>query len=433
MNFAFTDDQLALAATVRDVLAAHCPPRAVRTERTPAWSRLAEIGLFGLMVPEEYEGLGLGLVDAVPALEETGRAALPGPVAETVAAAPALLAGNPLLGELAKGSLRVSTIVGDQVYAPDADLADLLIVERDGVPYAVSPDRVRLTPQPGVDRTRRLFGVDLGTVNPRTVDPGAEDGAEAGSGGASRPEARGVTRLTVPTEGVVRPPVPGGGVVRPPVLGGGLVRLPVRTAPAVRAVTVAVAAQLVGLARHLLDASVAHALTRRQFGVPIGSFQAVKHLLADVAVAVEFTAPLVCAAAVAVDRDLPSAGRDVAAAKAGAGETAELAARAALQVHGAMGYTEEFDLHLWLARVWSLSAAHGGTALHRSRLRAMILGRCSCEGPSHGSGEGSCEGPDRRFGEGPGRRFGEGSDEGPGGRFGEGPREGTGEGIGGSR
>ncbi|MEU4835001.1 acyl-CoA dehydrogenase family protein, partial [Streptosporangium sp. NPDC023615] len=161
MNFAFTDEQLALAATVRDVLAAHCPPRAVRAERTPAWSRLAEIGLFGLMVPEEYDGLGLGLVDAVPALEETGRAALPGPVAETVAAAPALLAGNPLLGELARGSLRVSTLIGDQAYAPDADLADLLIVERDGVPYAVRPDRARLTPQPGADRTRRLFGVTL--------------------------------------------------------------------------------------------------------------------------------------------------------------------------------------------------------------------------------------------------------------------------------
>ncbi|MFI6450953.1 acyl-CoA dehydrogenase family protein [Streptosporangium amethystogenes] len=320
MNFAFTDDQLALAATVREVLAAHCPARAARTERTPAWSRLAEIGLFGLLVPEEHDGLGLGLLDAVLAFEETGRVALPGPVAETAVAAPVLLAGDPVLGKLAAGSLRVSVRIGDQVYSPDADLADLLVVERDGVPYAVTPGRARLTPQSGVDRSRRLFAVDFDA------------------------ESDGVTRLMAPV------------------------------APAVRAVTVAVAAQLVGAARHLLETSVGHALTRRQFGVQIGSFQAVKHLLADVAVAVEFAAPLVYAAAFAVDRGLPIAGRDVAAAKAAAGEAAELAARTALQVHGAIGYTEELDLHLWLARVWSLSAAYGGTALHRSRLRAEILG-----------------------------------------------------------
>lgn len=325
MNFAFTDDQLALAATVRQVLAAHCPARAVRTERTPAWSQLAELGLFGLLVPEEHDGLGLGLVDAVLAFEETGRAALPGPVAETAVAAPVLLAGDPVLGKLASGALRVSVRAGDQVYAPDADLADLLIVERDGVPYAVRPGQARLTPQPGADRGRRLFAVDFDA------------------------ESDGVTRLAAPV------------------------------APAVRAVTVAVAAQLVGAARHLLETSVGHALTRRQFGVQIGSFQAIKHLLADVAVAVEFAAPLVHAAAVAVDRNLPTAGRDVAAAKAAAGEAAELAAATALQVHGAIGYTEELDLHLWLARVWSLSASHGGIALHRSRLRAEILGSPSAE------------------------------------------------------
>ncbi|MEU7988073.1 acyl-CoA dehydrogenase family protein [Streptosporangium canum] len=316
MNFAFTDDQLALAAAVRQVLAAHCPAEAVRNGRSPAWSQLAEIGLFGLLVPQEHDGLGLGLVDAVLPFEETGRAALPGPVAETAVAAPLLLAGDPALGKLAAGSLRVSVRIGDQVYAPDADLADLLIVEREGVPYAVRPEAARLTPQSGVDRTRPLFGVEF----------------------------RDATRLRT-------------GV-----------------APAVRAVTVAVAAQLVGAARHLLDTTVGYARTRRQFGAPIGSFQAVKHRLAEVAIAVEFAAPLVYAAALAVDRRLPTVDRDVSAAKAAAGEAAELAAGTALQVHGAIGYTGELDLGLWLARVWSLSAAYGGPGLHRSRLRTAILG-----------------------------------------------------------
>ncbi|WP_433253717.1 acyl-CoA dehydrogenase family protein [Streptosporangium sp. CA-135522] len=316
MNFAFTDDQLALAATVRDVLGAHCPAGAVRSERTPAWPQLAEIGLFGLLVPQEYDGLGLGLADAVLPFEEIGRAALPGPVAETAVAAPLLLAGDPVSIKLAAGDLRVSVRIGDQTYLPDADLADLLIVERGGVPYAVRPDAARLTPQPGVDRTRPLFGVE------------------------SR-EA---------------------------------IRLRAEITPAVRAVTVAVSAQLVGLARHLLDTTVGYARTRRQFGGPIGAFQAVKHRLAEVAVAVDFAAPVVYAAALAVDRDAPTVDRDVSAAKAAAGEAAELAAGTALQVHGAIGYTDELDLHLWLARVWSLSAAYGGIALHRARLRAAILG-----------------------------------------------------------
>lgn len=309
MNSAFTDDQLALAAAVGQVLRAHCPAAAVRDGRTAAWPQLAGIGLFGLLVPAEHGGLGLGLVDAVLPFEEAGRAALPGPVAETVVAAPLLLAGDPVLDKLAAGSLRVSVRIGDQDYSPDADLADLLIVERGGVPYAVRPDAARLTLQPGVDRARRLFGVEF------------RDGT----------------------------------------------RLRAGAAPAARAMTVTVAAQLIGAARHLLDTTVGYARTRRQFGSPIGSFQAVKHQLAEVAIAVDFAAPLVYAAAFAVDRDLPTVDRDVSAAKAAAGEAAELAARTALQVHGAIGYTGELDLGLWLARVWSLSAAYGGTALHRSR------------------------------------------------------------------
>ncbi|MGV9773587.1 acyl-CoA dehydrogenase family protein [Streptosporangium sp. NPDC003464] len=316
MNSAFTDDQLALAAAVRQVLRVHCPAAAVRDGRTAAWPQLAGIGLFGLLVPAEHGGLGLGLVDAVLPFEEAGRAALPGPVAETAVAAPLLLAGDPVLDKLAAGSLRVSVRIGDQDYSPDADLADLLIVEREGVPYAVRPDTARLTPQPGVDRARRLFGVEF------------RDGT----------------------------------------------RLRAGAAPAARAMTVTVAAQLIGAARHLLDTTVGYARTRRQFGSPIGSFQAVKHQLAEVAIAVDFAAPLVYAAAFAVDRDLPTVDRDVSAAKAAAGEAAELAARTALQVHGAIGYTGELDLGLWLARVWSLSAAYGGTALHRSRLREAILG-----------------------------------------------------------
>ncbi|MGN9838221.1 acyl-CoA dehydrogenase family protein [Nonomuraea sp. H19] len=313
MNFAFTDEQLALGATVRDVLRAHCPPAALRTERRPGWKQLAELGFFGVLLPPESDGLGLGLADILPALEETGRACLPGPVVETAVAAPYLLPGTP---KLASGAVCVSVLLPGQMYAPDADLADLLVVAGADNLRLVPKESVRLTPRPGVDPLRPLFEVAFSESE----------------------------------------------------------RLSCSATPALRRATVATAAHLIGVAKELLAVSVAYARVRTQFGAPIGSFQAVKHRLADVAVAVEFAAPLVYRAALAVDRPAPTVERDVSAAKAAAGAAATLAAQVALQVHGAIGYTEELDLRFWLARAWSLSAAYGTTATHRERLRTALLG-----------------------------------------------------------
>ncbi|NUP02215.1 MAG: acyl-CoA/acyl-ACP dehydrogenase [Nonomuraea sp.] len=311
MHFAFTDEQLALGATVRDVLRAHCPPAALRAERRPAWDQLAELGFFGLLLPPELDGLGLGLTDVLPAIEETGRACLPGPVVETAVAAPFLV---PYVPKLASGTVCVAVLPPGQAYAADADLADVLVVA--DARRVLSRHEVRLTPRRSVDPCRPLFEITS-----------AREGGELG-----------VERV------------------------GG----------AVRAVTVATAAQLVGVARELLAVSVAYARTRRQFGVAIGTFQAVKHQLADVAVAVEFAAPMVHRAALSVDRSAPTAERDVSAAKAAAGEAATLAARTALQTHGAIGYTEELDLRFWLARAWSLSSAYGTAPEHRERVRTRL-------------------------------------------------------------
>ncbi|WP_327086654.1 acyl-CoA dehydrogenase family protein [Nonomuraea sp. NBC_01738] len=276
MNFAFTDDQLALAATVRDVLRAHCPPSSLRTDRTPAWAELDKVGLFSALSSD-----GAELVDLIPALEETGRACLPGPVAETMVTA----AGG-----------RCS--VGYAGVAADLDVSDFLVIGERVVPVG----EVRPSPLPGADPCRRLFAV--------------EDGAPA--------------------------------------------------VPVLAALTVAISAQLLGVTRHLLDTSVAYARTRTQFGSRIGAFQAVKHQLADVAIAADFAAPLVYRAA------LTRLERDVSAAKAASGEAATLAARTALQVHGAIGYTHELDLRFWLARAWSLAAAYGGSAHHRALVRASF-------------------------------------------------------------
>jgi alkylation response protein AidB-like acyl-CoA dehydrogenase len=154
-----------------------------------------------------------------------------------------------------------------------------------------------------------------------------------------------------------------------------LARGPAAAAAVARSVDVgalACAAQLLGAGRALLAASVRHAGQRIQFGRPVGAFQAVKHHLADVAIGLEFAAPLLDAAAAALAVDDPNAARDVSAAKVACTDAAHRAARAALQVHGAIGYTEEHDLHLWLTKVRALAGTWGSQSHHRARVMASL-------------------------------------------------------------
>jgi alkylation response protein AidB-like acyl-CoA dehydrogenase len=325
MRFAFTEDQRLLAETVREVLTKACPPDVVRAAAGPdpaarrgaAWHALAEVGLLGALIPEEHGGLGLTPLDTVLAFEETGRFAVPGPLVETAVAAPVLLSQDDekWLPEIASGAAAVSVRTAEMPYLLDADIADLLVV-RYGTGGSVMPRAAAaLTERPSVDPARRLFDLE-----------GRRDD--------------------------------------PVVLSG---------TPAFDPAALATAAQLVGLGRWLLDTAVEYAGRRRQFGTVIGSFQAVKHQLADVAIALAFAAPVVHRAAYAVTHETPTAARDVSAAKIAAGEAAHLAARTALQVHGAVGYTGELDLRLWLTRVWALRVAWGDERLHRARLRTALL------------------------------------------------------------
>jgi alkylation response protein AidB-like acyl-CoA dehydrogenase len=141
-------------------------------------------------------------------------------------------------------------------------------------------------------------------------------------------------------------------------------------APAFERGALATAAQLLGLGAALLDRSVGYAKQRSQFGRPIGAFQAVKHQLADVAVGLEMARPLLFGAALALDA--PTAARDVSAAKVACADAAYRAARTALQVHGAIGYTAEYDLALWLTKVRALLSVWGTARFHRDRVWAAI-------------------------------------------------------------
>jgi alkylation response protein AidB-like acyl-CoA dehydrogenase len=326
------------AASLHDMLADAGVPAAARAwaagDRAPGlaiWRSLAALGVTALAVPERDGGLGASFADVAVACAELGRHAVPGPVAESVAAVPVLLAAlcgdaagdgladgawpAPWLAGLAAGELIATAAMPPWLpWAVDADIAGLVLL--------TGADLVRLA-TPG--------------ARYRSVDPGRS--LSEVSGGqmlASGPAvARAVTR-------------------------------------ALDAGALACAAQLHGAGRALLAASVRHAGQRTQFGRPIGAFQAVKHELADVAIGLEFAGPLLDAAAAALDAGGRDAARDVSAAKVACTDAARRAARTALQVHGAIGYTEEHDLHLWLLKVRALAGAWGGQAEHRARVMAAI-------------------------------------------------------------
>ena len=143
------------------------------------------------------------------------------------------------------------------------------------------------------------------------------------------------------------------------------------------------AAQLVGLADAMLTQAVEYAKVRTQFGQPVGAFQGLKHQLASCSVAIEFAKPVVWRAAQALQDGLPSAPVHVSHAKLAASDAAMLTAETAIQVHGAMGYTYEVDLHFWMKRSWALCGAWGDRAFHYRRIEEALLGGAQPIGPEH--------------------------------------------------
>jgi alkylation response protein AidB-like acyl-CoA dehydrogenase len=318
MHFAFTQDQLDIRAAVAEALAAECTPDVVRKSwEAPVdalWHLLSSLGVLGINAPEALGGLALGPTEWVGILEESGRVALPAPLVDAIAAIPFLVeAGEEeLVQRIVAGEARVCLFSAGEL-APGADRADL-ILELDGDKVAALVDP-QLTPQQTLDGSRRLFAVD------------------------------GDRRLL---EG---------------------------DAHAVRArATLATAAQLLGLGTRVVEMAVGYAKERRQFGKPIGSFQAVQHHLVNARLSLQFAAPLVYRAAWSLQQQDPDTVLHVSMAKIYASEAARQAARTSLQVHGAIGYTFEFDLHLWMKRIWALASAWGDPSQHRNLAARSVLG-----------------------------------------------------------
>ena len=324
MEFTLTPDQRLFAETTAQLLADHCPPSLVRAawEERPEndlWRRLADMGVVGLLAGEASGGLGLDDLDLYPLLVETGRAAMVEPIVDTAAIAVPLLdaAGHHALGSVTSGERTLAVgFAADPVVRIDSDL--LLLEHRTGEHiewHLVDVESVDVTPEVSVDGARRLASVGW-VPSAATLVTDAPDVS-------ARAFDRGI---------------------------------------------VGVAAQMLGLSKHLLDETVAYTQERRQFGTPIGSFQAIKHKLADVRLAIDFAEPVVARAAYSLAGEDPDARVHAAMAKCYASDAATLAARHALQCHGAIAYTIEHDLHMWMKRIWALSAQWGSAAFHRRRV-----------------------------------------------------------------
>ncbi len=345
MDFDFNEDQLLFQKTVRDFLEGECTPESIRAQweseeghSRELWAKLAELGIPGLLVPEAHEGMGMDEVDAVLLFEEVGRAALPEPVVETAAVAAPLLAeledaevAARWLKPIAVGEAVVTVSDASSPLVSDAHVARLLLLFDGDAVHAVDPGDVELDRQPANDPSRRLFAVRWKPSEATRVADG-----EAGRA--------------------------------------------LQAAAADRA-ALACAAQQLGVADRLIEMASQYACQRHQFGVPIGSFQAVKHLLANVKVDLEYARPVVHRAAHSVARAVPGRALHVSMAKVAASEAATRAASVALQVHGAIGYTWEQDLHIWMRRAWSLEQAHGRNEFHRRRVEAAVLHEGARLGP----------------------------------------------------
>jgi alkylation response protein AidB-like acyl-CoA dehydrogenase len=328
MRFLLDDEQQVFARSLDGMLTAAGTPLVVRAwaagDTAPGralWSRLAEAGVFALAVPEQHDGLGPLPVELCVAFTEMGRHAVPGPLVETVAVAAFLdrlgddAVAAAWLPAIASGKTAASLclLCESSPYALDAHAADaVFVVEGDAVRLAAAAGPV----QPSADPARRLARPLGGTVLARGPE------------------------------------------------------VAVAAAHAADVAALVTAAQALGRGRTLLARTVEHARRRIQFGLAIGSFQSVKHRLADTLIALEFARPLVHAAAVALTTHDPASGREIAAAKVTACEAACAAARTALQIHGALGYTEEFDLSLWIRKARALQSAWGTPAACRARVLA---------------------------------------------------------------
>ena len=371
MPATFTDTQELLKNTARKFFRAECPMVEVRRIMEtatacdePLWRKMADQGWMGVMLPEQYEGIGMGLHDLAVLVEEMGRALVPGPYLATLTAQHALAssgnedAKNRYLPPICRGESRAAlalleadanwdpcgvrlevaaanggfTLRGRKLFVPDAAVSNYLVcaVRIAGDLALVILDRtaegLKIEAMPALDATRRLYAVDF-----QDVRIGAAGVLATGVCARAALEAA----LDIGAVGVVM--------------------------------------EMVGGMQRVLEMTIEYAKTRKQFGRPIGQFQAVQHLCADMYLLAESSRTAAWAAVSALEANEADARTSVAVAKVYVGDACREVGNRAIQVHGGMGFTWENDLHLYYRRAKAAENLFGAGTYHRERIAADIV------------------------------------------------------------
>ena len=341
MDFTFSEDQAAFRDSVSRFLMTEAAPEMLRdiweTEsgRSPElWAKIAEQGLMGLSVPEDDGGMGMADIDWALLLQEVGYYSLPDSLTDTAYVAVGMLAELPAghaarawLSKIAEGSCRVAVGHPLNLHVADAAQADLLLLPHATAAgqelHLLTRDQCTVTALNSIDASRRLSKVEWTASDATRLLDGAQGQKvwdQAGERGA-----------------------------------------------------LAAAAQMLGLAQRMLDLSVDYVAQRKQFDKAIGSFQAVQHHLADIVTKIEFAKPVLYRAFYALQHGEADLAVRISHAKLQCSEASWFASRNSLQVHGAMGYTWEVDLQMFMKRAWVLDSAWGDKAFHSARLTQGLL------------------------------------------------------------
>lgn len=379
MDFDFTQEQVALRDSARDYLSQKCTTQFVRTMfndatgfSKPMWKEMAELGWLGLTFPEENDGLGLGMVELALMLEEMGRAVFPGPYFASV-----LLAGDTLAraGDKAQkqkylsGIARGETIatMGVLEDAPNWDAEGIQMDAKAGgggfvlngmkrfVPFAHAAD-VMLVPARTTKNADPTKGVSVFLVDAKTK--GVETKPMANMDLTSKASEVRFNNVMVPEENVVGEIDNAWRVVN----------------DTLRKAAVGASAEMLGASRKCMEMSVEYAKTREAFGQKLGQFQAIKHKLSDMLVDVESSHSAVYYAAWTQDAQSEDAALAASVAKAYVGDASRKVCGEAIQVHGGIGFTWDFDLHLWFKRAKYYEPMFGDAEYHREIAARVLAG-----------------------------------------------------------
>ena len=374
MDFDFTQEQVMLRDLTREFFSRESSPKAVRglweDQRgysDATWQQMSEMGLHGLTVSESYGGQGLGMVELALVLDEMGRAAYPGPYfATTVLAAGAIAASGQAevmaryLPDIAGGRTRATLALLETALSWEANAVQLRAT-RSGNDYTLS----------GVKRFVPFAHVaDLVVVVARTaggITLFAVPGDAAGLSGSRNVEMdRTNPTSTLTFKDVV---VPADAVIGEVDQGWAIVDAVMQRA------AVAASAEMLGASRRCMDMSVEYAKVRQQFGQPIGMFQAIKHACAEMLLEVENSHGATYYAAWAADAGSPDAALAASAAKAYVGDASRKVCGSAIQVHGGIGFTWDYDLHIYFKRAKHFEPLYGDADFHRERALQLTLAR----------------------------------------------------------